>query len=182
MPLPPCNTNHKYKHLFFTAGPLPSGDLQVKSDFRVGCQQAIVDVLGLGKIEKMRIVQEVGETGYHHLHVAMILTKELRWLQINNTIKKYVTRLGATDNASCRAFYVRKGEDPHCIFKYIENPTKVKVTDSESLEFESSQVDPTILPYELEGDRNFMKFVKMHHLCKLCGQVKPVFSRKCLSC
>ncbi len=172
--LPPCNPSFKYKHYFITAGPRPK-----EGDYRKVLEQVIARHWG-NAIESMLIVQEVSDQGYHHFHVAVILKEEKRFVQLSNSIKKFVTSLGATDSASCRFNYVRKGEDPQLIRKYITNPTKVKSVDEESLEFEPTL--PFDCPLENEGDRNFIEFLRVNHVCKQCKRPKPVFSRKCIVC
>lgn len=173
MGLPPCNPSYKYKNYFFTAGPRP-----VEGDYRKQLEDVIYR--HFPNITSMRVVQEISDDGYYHFHGAIMLSDERRWVAVKNAIRNFVTNLGATKSASCRFFYVRKGEDPQCIRKYIMEPTKVKQVDEDGLEFEPRE--PFVIPLETEGDRNFIEFIRAHHVCPKCQHPKPVFSRARSNC
>lgn len=141
MPLRQCRTKNQYQYFFITGGPFnKSLDFDA---LRTSIRDVILSHMGSNRVLNLQIALEVSEDNYHHFHVALH-TPEARWVSLNNKLLKLI-RSWPVDPLETRKpntgfFYVPQGvTDPwELMTKYLGNPTKVKDTDSNILEFSVS--------------------------------------------
>lgn len=147
MPLPPAHPKGKYSVIFVTGGPWPPS--KSREDVRNELQ-SLVRSHFTTNLKQCLIALEVGEGGYHHFHIALHLTKEVRWCNLNTKIRKLLTSWPKEDDrdVSTRFNYVpvqgemiRKGGTKgkanlrgfEVLEAYLKTPKKVKETDDGAL-------------------------------------------------
>lgn len=143
MPLTRCSHKGQYECIFTTVGPYRDDN----KDTVLTLVDTLVTSIYGQHLKRRMIAAEIGEGGYHHIHILLEFRSPQRWRNFQtallNACRKWVNNTEPQKpNVGC---YIVPRQEPvngktnfdHIGVKYLSDPTKLKLTDDTASVIES---------------------------------------------